>query len=81
LKRSLDGTEEAPMTEPVIVPCLFITGMAFEVSHGSVRIVAWCEMPDLGGEMRERRVVARLAMAKRSARHMHALLDEMLEDD
>lgn len=75
---SEDAQNSPPLTEPVTCPCLFITGGAFEVSEGSIRLVAWVEMPDLGGEMRERRIVARLAMTKITGHDVLAALSEAL---
>lgn len=80
MKRPLDGKGEPPMTEPVIRECLFITGGAVEVAEGTVRLIFWVEAPNMGGEMRERRIVARLAMGKRTARNVYGSLEDMLDD-
>lgn len=69
---------DPPLTEPTICPCLFITGGAFEISEGSIRLVAWVEMPDLGGQTRERRIVARIAMTKLTGGDLNASLSEIL---
>jgi hypothetical protein len=76
----IDGAEEqeTPLTEPVTCSCLFITGGAFEVSDGSIRLVAWVEMPSLNGQKRERRIVARLAMSDITGGDLNASLSEIL---
>lgn len=74
----IDGQPEPPLTEPVPCPCLFVTGGAFEISDGSIRLVAWVEMPNLGGEMRERRIVARLAMSQATGLDVLAALSDIL---
>lgn len=80
-KRVTNGAAEPALTEPVKRDCLFVTGGAFEVAQGTIRLVMWSEMPDLGGESRERRIVARVAMAKRTAREVCALLSDALDED
>lgn len=60
--------EQPPLTEPVIVPCLFITGGAIETSHDLVRFVGWVAIPELGGETAERRIAVRFAMPTDVAR-------------
>ncbi len=73
-----DEAGDPPLTEPVTCPCLFITGGAFEVSEGSIRLVAWVEMPHLGGETRERRIVTRIAMTKVTGGDLNASLSAIL---
>lgn len=78
LKSTLDGKQPPSLTEPVIRECLYMTGGAIDVSEGTVRLVAWVEAPDLGGQTTERRIVARLAMTKRTARAMVGQITEYL---
>lgn len=61
---------EPPLTEPLIVPCLFVTGAAIERTQHVVRLVGWLTTLDLGGEAQERRIVARCAMAIDTARKL-----------
>lgn len=75
------GEATAVLTEPIIQDCKFITGMSMESSRGSYRLVAWVELPYLGGETRERRIVSRLAMTKQTARDVRDLLGDMLRND
>jgi len=63
---------EPPMTEPEIVPCLWTSGLAIEINDAVVRIVGWATMPHLGGEMDERRICVRFAMANATARKFAA---------
>jgi len=67
---------DVPLTEPEIVPCLFVTGAAVDTSTGCVRLVAWNHVPSIGGEMEERRIVTRVAMSEAIA---HALYDQLHE--
>lgn len=72
--------EEPPLTEPLIVPCLYVTGAAVERADHAVRIVGWVHLPVLGGETDERRIVIRFAMPIDSARKLsHALASIMRE--
>lgn len=53
---------EPPLTEPVIITCVFVTGTAVEVANNHIRIVGWVQMPAIGGETEERRIAVRFAM-------------------
>jgi hypothetical protein len=53
-------------------------GGAFEISEGSLRLVAWVEVPNLGGETRERRIVARLAMPRITGDDVLTALSQVL---
>lgn len=64
---------DPPLTEPRVVDCLFVTGTAIEISPHTVRIIGWVQLPMLGGEMDERRIVVRFAMPRDAA--------ELLRDD
>lgn len=59
---------EPPLSEPLVVPCLFITGMAIEPSDYVIRLVGWVQLPMLGGEADERRIVIRFVMPIDAAR-------------
>lgn len=73
---------EFDLTEPVIIPCIFITGGSWEISQGSVRLVGWTEMPDLGDLQKEKRISVRIAMTRRTAREIAGpLLDGLGDDD
>jgi len=61
---------EPPFSEPEIVPCLWTSGLALEINDTVVRIVGWATMPHLGGEMDERRICIRFAMANVTARKL-----------
>lgn len=50
------------LTEPVIIPCVYLTGASVEVSRHAVRLIGWVDLPDLGGETTERRIQVRAAM-------------------
>lgn len=69
----------APLTEPEIVPCLFVTGAAIDTATGCVRIVGWNHVPALGGETEERRVVVRVALPPRTAHDLAAQLQDVLD--
>jgi hypothetical protein len=71
------GTEalqlEAPLTEPEIIPSLFLDGVGLEVSGSIVKLTGWAHVGghDVGPE---RRVVARLAISNSEARRLQAAL-------
>lgn len=67
-------TNPAPLSEPEIIPCLFISGLAVEISDSVVRLVGWVTLPALSAEGGERRVVIRCAMSNTHARHFQAAL-------
>lgn len=75
------AAEPSPVTEPVIVNSVFITGGAIEVTDSCVRIVGWEQQPAMSGEMVERRIVARLAMSNGVAREIVAALRRGLAKD
>lgn len=60
---------DAPLTEPEIIPCLFLTGTAVEIADGVVRITGWVQTA-CGGDMTERRVVTRIVLSDHQARHL-----------
>lgn len=65
---------QPPLTEPEIVPCLFVTGLAIEIADSVVRLVGWVTLPSLGGETEERRIVMRVAMSNTQARNFQSIL-------
>lgn len=69
---------EPPLTEPLLIPCLFVTGIGLELTEGVVRIVGWVQMPDLGGEAIERRIVIRMALPVGAARPVPAALRKLI---
>ncbi len=77
--RKMAILEEAPpLTEPVIVSCLYADGAAVTLVDGVVRIVAWNELPHFGGETEERRIVVRLAIPDSAARALVVELQRIL---
>jgi hypothetical protein len=68
--------EQPPFTEPVPIPCLFVSGTATEFMPGFARVVAWVELPTLPAEPHERRIVGRWVMpdavARQLERDLHA---------
>lgn len=69
-----DGHEQPALTEPVIVPCLYLTGGEIEVGAGIVRFVGWTQMPAFGGQTEERRIEVRFAIPVDEARRLAAKL-------
>lgn len=74
-----DGAEQvserpAPLTEPDIVHCLYVTGIGIEIADSVVRFVAWVSIPAMGGETEERRIVSRFAMSNSQARNLQNVL-------
>jgi hypothetical protein len=72
----MDHTNEPPLTEPLIVPALFISGMIVDAGLDVVRLVGWETTPF--GNPSERRIVVRVAMTVEAARELHAGLGEVL---
>jgi hypothetical protein len=71
--------ERAPLTEPVVRDCLFCTGFEIEtLSYGVVRFVGWVDVPALGYDQPERRVIARLVMPSKLARDLVKRLQRAL---
>jgi hypothetical protein len=66
--------ENSPLTEPVVVTSAFLTGCTVEFGNDWARIVAWEQLPAMGGEMVERRIVGRWVMPKAVARDLLAQL-------
>jgi hypothetical protein len=74
------GAEEPPLTEPVTVQCLYVTGIAIEVSRQVARLIGWVSLPDLGGQTTERRIVVRLAMALTTLEEHAAIVTTMVRE-
>jgi hypothetical protein len=75
------GTEpEAPVTEPSIITCEFVTGCAVDADEYALRFIGWTYMPTLGGEYDapERRIVVRFAMPISAARALRSELNKKL---
>lgn len=54
--------KEPPLTEPLIVPCLYCTGAAVERVAHAVQVIFWTHTPALGEDDGERRISSRVAM-------------------
>lgn len=67
-------SERSALTEPEIIPCLYVTGLAIEIADSVVRLVGWVSLPNLGTEIEERRIVMRCAMSNSQARNFEAVL-------
>jgi hypothetical protein len=72
----MDREDECPLSEPLIVPTLFISGADIDANGDLTRITGW-EITQVG-DARERRVVVRIAMSVDIARRLHARLGETL---
>lgn len=59
------------LTEPSLIPCLFITGSLIEVAPSTVRIVQWVELPRVAGHEKEWRIQSRTAMTPETARRLY----------
>lgn len=70
--------EKAPLTEPTIVPNVFLTGGAVAVHDTFVRLVGYEEIASIDGEMAERRIVSRLVMSNQTAREVVSILQQAL---
>jgi len=62
-----DGTHLAPLTEPLIISCVYCNGIDVTPEGEVLRMVGWVVIPSLGGETEERRIVARLVMSRTAA--------------
>jgi hypothetical protein len=65
-----DHADTPPLTEPVIVQCLFCTGVDVQHTENFTRLIGWVELPAPGYDFGERRVVARLVMPPNVARSL-----------
>lgn len=62
----------APLTEPVVVDCVFVEGAVLEVKSDVIRIVGWISLEATEGSQPERRIVVRAAMPTVVARGLIA---------
>lgn len=69
---------DAPTTEPLIVPDLFITGATVERNSHIVRLVGMVRIPRVGNESEELRIVVRLAMPVDAARDLHRAIEQAM---
>ncbi|TGP22333.1 MULTISPECIES: hypothetical protein [unclassified Mesorhizobium] len=69
---------QVPFTEPVIIPCLFVSGIATEFMPTFVRIIGWVELPSLPNEPHEKRIISRLVLPTDVARELVAALQNGL---
>jgi hypothetical protein len=71
--RSVDTSDErvlelAPLTEPEIIPCLYVRGFEMMVVDSVVQLEFWASVESTGGS--ERRIVSRVAMSNSQARNL-----------
>lgn len=67
-----------PLTEPLIVPCLYVTGLAVEIEGNVVRVIGWTHVPAIGGETEERRITVRFTMPMNATRRLRDDLNKKL---
>jgi hypothetical protein len=72
---SLDRVEtaskrEPPLSEPVIVPDLFVSGVHVTPEPSCVRFVGWATTGDAEGEIPERQIVVRFSMSEAASRKL-----------
>lgn len=70
--------QSAPLTEPVVVNSVFLTGAVIEATDTCVRLVGWEEIATINGEMAERRIVSRLVLTTTTAREIAATIQKAL---
>jgi hypothetical protein len=81
LKRLFPEPEVPPLTEPLIVQDLIITGAEIEADQHLVRFVGWALAKTGKLEPAERRIVVRLAMPIDAAREIWADLADALGEE
>jgi hypothetical protein len=64
------ANRQPPLTEPQCIKYLYLSGVAVEISAHTVAFTGWVDMPDLGPETDERRIVVRFAMPIDAARRL-----------
>lgn len=62
--------DDPPLTEPLVISCLYINGIEIESEESALRFVGWVKMPSIGGETEERRIAVRFTMTMRASRQM-----------
>lgn len=70
--------EKAPLTEPVVVNSVFLTGAVIEATDTCVRLVGWEEIATINGEIAERRIVSRLVVTTTTARAIAKSIQQAL---
>ncbi|WP_119270883.1 hypothetical protein [Taklimakanibacter deserti] len=73
-----DGMEHGVLTEPTPIPCLLVSGWDIEIIGGTVRLIGWVELPYIGGQTKERRIIARHAMTDEAGRLLMSRLRKKL---
>jgi len=64
-----ESIEPPRMTEPEVVPCIFVEGLAIEVRDEFIRVVGYIDLETVGYEVvPERRIVVRASMPTNVAR-------------
>jgi hypothetical protein len=81
LKRLFPEPEVPPLTEPLIVQDLVITGAEIDADRHLVRFVGWTQSKIGKFEPAERRIVVRLAMPIDAARTLWADLADALREE
>lgn len=60
-----------PLTEPVPLPSLFVTGFQIQtVEENITRLIFWADLPPVAGSEPESRLQARMAMPVRTFRRL-----------
>jgi hypothetical protein len=70
----MSEADESPVTEPVTVNDMFLTGILVELISDCVRITGYSHLSKRSGEMDERRVVARTMLPPAVGRDLLAQL-------
>jgi hypothetical protein len=63
-----DHSDQPPLTEPVMIQCLFCTGIEVEATDHFSRLTGWVELPAMGSGNPERRIMVRVVMPPEVAR-------------
>ena len=71
---------EPPLTEPVVVPCLYCTGAGVARAPHAVQLVFWVHSPGPGLGDEERRLTVRVALPIDATRVLARSLNRELKD-
>jgi hypothetical protein len=71
---------DAAVTEPLVIPDLFITAATVERNSHNLRFVGMVRLPRINGEPEELRVVVRLSMPVDMARGLRREVDRALRE-
>lgn len=71
---------DAPLTEPTIIPCPYVNGMQAILDGPVLRFVGWTTVPAMGGETDERRICIRFAMPVPAVRECQAKVAELVRN-